>query len=156
MYYLTLIQIINKFNAGGMHPYANSPTGKPKTTNATSTLRELGMEGFVAGREKDLGGKIVPKLRNRLLRASANGLASAGQAWAGWKGVKNQLSQVSTKTVLYAGTGDALFNDGAMKAAEEMQNARFISVPRISHDAGFAASRTVLEHLDGFLDRTTD
>ena len=149
-------QLIKRFISGGMHPYGNSTTGEPQTTNATSTLRELGMEGFVAKREKDLGGKIVPKLRNRLLAASANGLASAGQAWAGWQGVKAQLSQVSTKTLLYAGTGDALFHDGAMQAAEEMQDASFISVPRISHDAGFAASRTVLEYLDGFLDRRTD
>lgn len=143
---------IERFIAGGMHPYGNSTTGEPRPTTATAELRERGMEGFVEEREKDLGGKIVPKLRNRLLAASATGLASAGEAWAGWQGVKDKVGQIATQTLLYAGTGDTVFHDGARQAADEMPNASFISVPRISHDAGFAASRTVLSSIEQFLD----
>ncbi|MBT3942147.1 MAG: alpha/beta hydrolase [Chloroflexi bacterium] len=144
--------LISRFIAGGMHPYGNSTDGEPRPTKATSELRERGMEGFVEEREKDLGGKIVPKLRNRLLAASANGLASAGEAWAGWRGVADQVARIETQTLLYAGTGDTVFHDGAERAASEMSNASFISVPRISHDAGFAASRAVLGSIQEFLD----
>ncbi|MDP6824327.1 MAG: alpha/beta hydrolase [Dehalococcoidia bacterium] len=142
---------MSRFVAGGMHPYGNSPTGEPRPTNATAELRERGMAGFVEARELDLGGRLVPKLRTRLLAASANGLANAGEAWAGWKGVGERVGDIAIPTLLYAGTGDSGFHEGASRAADEMPDARFVSIPGISHDAGFASSRTVLAAIGDFL-----
>lgn len=146
---------IDRFIAGGMHPYGNSPGDDgargPRPTKATSELRAGGMEGFIEARERDLGGRLVSKLRNRLLTFSASGLASAGEAWAGWEGAGDHVADIKTPTLLYAGTGDTVFHDGASRAADEMPDARFVSLPGMSHDAGFASSRKALEAIGDFL-----
>ncbi len=142
---------LRRFIAGGMHPFGSSPTGEPRPTKATAELRERGMEGFIEARELDLGGRLVPKLRARLLSKSAIGLANAGEAWAGWKGVGERIGNIAIPTLLYAGTGDTGFHEGASKGADEMLDARFVSIPGISHDAGFASSRTVLAAIGDFL-----
>ncbi len=146
---------IDRFVAGGMHPYGTPPdtngTRGPRPTKATSELREGGMEGFIKARERDLDGRLVPKLRNRLLTFSASGLASAGEAWAGWEGVRDHVAVIKAPTLLYAGTGDTVFHDGAKRAAHEIPDARFVSIPGISHDAGFASSRKALEAIGDFL-----
>jgi pimeloyl-ACP methyl ester carboxylesterase len=146
---------VDRFIAGGMHPYGNPPdndgTRGPRPTKATSGLREGGMEGFIEARERDLGGTLVPKLRNRLLTFSASGLAFAGEAWAGWEGVSDHLADIKAQTLLYAGTGDTAFHDGARRAAGEMPDACFVSIPGMSHDAGFASSRKALEAIGDFL-----
>jgi pimeloyl-ACP methyl ester carboxylesterase len=143
---------INRFIAGGMHPYGNSTTGDSTPTEATAELREQGMLGFIENRERDLGGRLVPKLRSRLLEASATGLAAAGEAWAGWTGVGDHISDLPVSTLLYAGTGDTIFHDGAARAADEMPDARFVSIPGMSHDAGFAASKKAFAAIGDFLD----
>jgi pimeloyl-ACP methyl ester carboxylesterase len=146
---------IDRFIAGGMHPYGNPPnnggSGGPRPTKATSELREGGMEGFIEARERDLGGRLVPKLRNRLLTFSASGLAFAGEAWAGWEGVRDHVADINAPTLLYTGTGDTVFHDGARRAADEMPDARFVSIPGMSHDTGFASSRKALEAIGDFL-----
>ncbi|MDP7515081.1 MAG: alpha/beta fold hydrolase [Dehalococcoidia bacterium] len=146
---------MDRFVAGGMHPYGSSPddaTGRPRPTKATVEFRERGIEGFIEAREADLGGRLVPKLRSRLLAASASGLASAGEAWAGWPGVDQKISDIQMETLLYAGTGDTVFHDGANRAAGEMPHARFSSIPHLTHDAGFASSRAILSAIGDFLD----
>jgi len=146
---------IGRFIAGGMHPYGNSRendgTRRPRRTKATSELREGGMKEFIEARERDLGGRLVSKLRNRLLTFSALGLAYAGEAWAGWEGVGDHVADLMVPTLLYAGTGDTVFHDGARRAANEMPDARFVSIPGMSHDAAFAASRKALEAIGDFL-----
>lgn len=142
---------VDRLIAGGMDPYGSSATGDPQTTSATTLLGERGMEGFVEERERDLGGRMVSKLRSRLLAADASGLAAAGGAWAGWKGVGDRLGEIGVETLLYAGRADSRFHEGAGRAALEMPNARFVSIPGISHDAGFASSRTVLASINDFL-----
>ena len=109
------------------------------------------MEGFIEARERDLGGRLVPKLRDRLLTFSASGLAFAGEAWAGWEGVSDHLADIKAQTLLYAGTSDTAFHDGAKHAADEMPDARFVSMPGMSHDAGFASSRKALGAIGDFL-----
>ena len=146
---------IDRFIAGGMHPYGNSAgdydAHRSRPTKATLELQAGGMEGFIEARERDLGGRLVPKLRNRLLTFSASGLAFAGEAWAGWEGVRDHLADIKAQTLLYAGTGDTAFHDGAKHAADEMPDAHFVSIPGMSHDAGFASSRKALETIRDFL-----
>jgi pimeloyl-ACP methyl ester carboxylesterase len=146
---------IDRFIAGGMHPYGNTSgdygAHRPRPTKVTSELRTGGMEGFIEARERDLGGRLVPKLRNRLLTFNASGLAFAGEAWAAWEGVSDHVAGIKTQTLLYAGTDDAAFHDGAKHAADEMPDACFVSIPGMSHDAGFASSRNTLKALSDFL-----
>jgi pimeloyl-ACP methyl ester carboxylesterase len=61
------------------------------------------------------------------------------------------VAVIKAPTLLYAGTGDTVFHDGAKRAAHEIPDARFVSIPKISHDAGFASSRKALEAIGGFL-----
>ncbi|MDA1257359.1 MAG: alpha/beta hydrolase [Chloroflexi bacterium] len=142
---------VDRLIAGGMHPYGTSTTGRPRPTRMTTLLRQRGMKGFVEERGRALGGKLVSGLRNRLLSGDAEGLAAAGEAWAGWIGVGEQADQITRETLLYAGTADPDFHDGAKRAAAEMPNARFVSLPGMSHDAAFASSRTVLASLADYL-----
>lgn len=147
---------LDRLIAGGMHPYGSSAIGRPQKTSATVLLKQRGMKGFIDARERDLGGKMVPKLRERLLAANARALSAAGEAWAGWKGVGERVREIQTDTLLYAGTGDLKFHAGASRAAVDMPNARFVSLPGITHDAGFASSRAVLGSIDSYLDEFGD
>ena len=146
---------LDRLIAGGMHPYGSSASGRPKKTNATGLLRQQGMQGFIDERERNLGGRLVSKLRDRLLAADAGALAAAGEAWAGWKGVGERVGEIDVDALLYAGTADPDFHEGARRAAVEMPNARFASLPGVTHDAGFASSRTVMASVNSFLDRSS-
>ncbi len=141
-----------RFIAGGMHPYGSSVAGRPQKTSTTELLRQRGMRGFVDERERSLGGRLVPKLRERLLAANADVLSAAGEAWAGWRGVGERIGEIAVNTLLYAGTDDSNFHEGASRAAVEMPNARFVSLPGITHDAGFASSRAVMTSINAYLD----
>ena len=149
---LTSPDRLDRLIAGGMHPYGSSATGRPQKTSATVLLCKRGMEGFIEERERALGGRLVSKLRSRLMAADAAALSAAGEAWAGWKGIGERVGEIDVDALLYAGAADSRFHDGASRAAVEMPNARFVSLPGMSHDAAFASSPTILPSIHAFLD----
>ncbi|MFW6175171.1 MAG: alpha/beta fold hydrolase [Chloroflexota bacterium] len=140
-----------KLVCGGMHPYRATAGRQQWVGETVRLLREQGMEGFVERRERELGGRLAGGMRDRLLSADAIALAAAAEGWLHWDGLEGGLDKLRMPSVLYAGEGDDAFHDLAMRAAEEMPEADFISLPRLGHDAAFASSRTVLAALGGHI-----
>jgi 2-succinyl-6-hydroxy-2,4-cyclohexadiene-1-carboxylate synthase len=126
---------------------------------AALVLRE-GVAAFVARWEehptlsglRNLPGPLASALRERRLRSSAAGLASAlrhlgaGAQPPLW----NELPGLRTKALLLAGEGDAKFSDVARRMAEGIAGARLRLLPGCGHSPHLEAPARYAEALAGF------
>lgn len=135
---------------GGMHPYGD-PTGRP---NARVAPLRQGMKAYLVWIESTGQAAISPERRARMLAADAEALADAAAATDGYRHQPEALACLTAPTLFYCGEADSLY-DGARRAAGEVPDARWVSLPGLNHGQASARGDLVLPHVLPFLAAVT-
>jgi pimeloyl-ACP methyl ester carboxylesterase len=137
-------QRVDRLVIGGQHPFARDQSG----------FRQWLREGMTGGREtlisafEKMAGPISDVYAARLRAADL-------QAWLASVedrvGIEDMLGTMAMPCCLYAGEADPIFAQTKL-ASERIPNARFFSLPGLSHLQTFVESGGVLEPVTEFLD----
>jgi pimeloyl-ACP methyl ester carboxylesterase len=136
-------QRVDRLVIGGQHPFARDQSG----------FRQWLREGMTGGREtlisafEKMAGPISDVYAARLRAADLQAwLASAEDR----VGIEDMLGIMAMPCCLYAGEADPIFTQTKL-ASERIPNARFFSLPGLSHLQTFVESDRVLEPVTEFL-----
>ncbi len=113
------------FVLGGQHPYGQSMEG------ARAWLRvgeESGPQAFIDLWEREVG-TLSPTERERM---QTYDFAAMGLAAQDREGIEPSLASLRVPCLLFAGTNDEVY-DRARRAARQIPNARFASLPGLRH-----------------------
>jgi pimeloyl-ACP methyl ester carboxylesterase len=136
-------QRINKLIIGGQHPYARDQSGfRHWLTHGIAD----GPDALVAA-FSSMVGSVPADYAARLREADLHAWLAAVEDRAS---IEDVLDTMTMPCCLYAGEADPLFAQ-AKSASERIPNARFFSLPGLSHFAAFVESRTVLPRAMDFL-----
>jgi pimeloyl-ACP methyl ester carboxylesterase len=134
----------------GNQPYAwdlETPTARA-VAGAIAASRQRGMEGFVEAFESGLGHRLPEP--DRTWTIELNDPAALEAAWqsAHLEGpISKGLSAWQLPCLISAGEADEMHDD-AKRAAEEIPDARFVSIPGLSHITAFSeADELLLPHI---------
>ena len=128
---------------GGQHPYARDQAGLRQLVRAGINQ---GRDTLVAAFEK-MAGPISSADAARLRSADLEAYLAAAQDRVS---MEDMLGAMSMPCCVYAGEADPLFAQAKM-AAGLIPNARFFSLPGLSHLQAFVESSSVLPHVTEFL-----
>jgi pimeloyl-ACP methyl ester carboxylesterase len=132
---------------GGAHPYARDQAGYRQLVR--EGLTGGGGDALVAGFEK-MGGPISDAYAARLRAADLNAFLAAASDRGS---MEDMLGTIAMPCCLYAGEADPLFAQ-AKSVCERIPNARFFSLPRLSHLQAFVKASRVLPQVMEFLGAT--
>jgi pimeloyl-ACP methyl ester carboxylesterase len=131
---------------GGQHPFARDQAG------FRQMIREGiagGANAFVAAFVK-IAGRISDACAARLRAADLEAYLAAAQDRVG---IEDMLGTMAMPCCVYAGDGDPMFSQTKL-ASERIPNARFFSLPGLSHLQAFVESGSVLPQVMEFLSAT--
>jgi pimeloyl-ACP methyl ester carboxylesterase len=134
---------VNALVIGGQHPFARDQAG----------FRQWVREGITQGRDtfiaafEEAAGPIPSAYAARLRTADLEAYLAAAQDRVG---MEDMLGAMAMPCCVYAGEADPIFAQARM-ATEDIPNARFFSLPGLSHLQAFAESSSVLPHVVEFL-----
>lgn len=130
----------SSFIIGASHPYERS-------METTRRLLGQGMEAFLAPFESVMAEPFKDDVKARLLSSDVRSvLASSGDR----PDMKELLPTMTMPCLVYAGESDPLYPD-VERAARQLPNGTFFSLPEIGHYEGFARSDLVLPYVTKFL-----
>lgn len=135
---------INKLVIGGQHPFARDQSGFRQWIR--QGMAE-GPDAFVAA-FKNMVGPIPETYAERLRTADLQAWLAAVEDRVG---VEDVLETMTMPCCLYAGDADPLFAQ-TKSASERILNARFFSLPGLSHVQAFSESQAVLPRVMEFLE----
>jgi pimeloyl-ACP methyl ester carboxylesterase len=129
---------------GGQHPFARDQSG----------FRQWLREGIAGGRDTLIS--AFEKMVGPISDVYAERLRTADlQAWLASVedrvGIEEMLGGMTMPCCLYAGEADPAFAQAKL-ASEQIPNARFFSLPGLSHLQAFVDSHRVLQPVTEFLD----
>ena len=144
----------------GIQDSAERDRRRAEDTGLASLALREGVAAFVARWEehptlwglRDLPAPLASALRERRLRSSAAGLASAlrhlgaGAQPPLW----DELPRLRVPTLLLAGEGDAKFSEIARQMAERIPDARLRLLPRCGHSPHLETPARFAEAIAGF------
>jgi pimeloyl-ACP methyl ester carboxylesterase len=140
--------------AGGYTPYANYTE---KEAEYLAYLRagmvlavEHGMEAWIKAVEAEIGAPLPPLFRARFARNEPRAVLSCFDAALSWPGVGGILKSSTLPCLLYCGDLDA-FHPGVQKAAQELPNAEFVSLPGLDHVGAMVSPDLILPSAARFL-----
>jgi pimeloyl-ACP methyl ester carboxylesterase len=133
---------INSFIIGASHPYERS---------METARRRLGqgMEAFLAPFESAMSEPIEDEIKARLL---SNDVQAVIASTRDRPDMREVLAAMTMPCLVYAGESDPLHPD-VERAARQLPNGTFFSLPDIGHYEGFVRSDLVLPYVTKFLAR---
>ena len=137
---------IASFVLGGMAPDARDP----EPLNRRAQALRAGMEPVVAASEIQAGERMAEPRRSTLLANDAEALAELTLAIRDTPSLEDGLAPAMQPCLIFAGDQDPV-HDFAQRAAEQIPNGSFVSLPGLAHLAGFQRSDVVLPHVTEFL-----
>jgi pimeloyl-ACP methyl ester carboxylesterase len=139
-------QRINALVIGGQHPFARNQAG----------FRQMIREGIGSGGDAfitafvKMAGPISDAYAARLRAADLEAYLAAAQDRVG---MEDMLTGMAMPCCIYAGEADPAFAQ-TRSASEQIPNARFFSLPGLSHMQAFVESGRVVRQVVEFLDAT--
>ncbi len=133
---------------GGMHPYAKPPESPMR--QYAETLRVGRAAGMVAGLEQRFGPE-PPARRARLLANDADALAADSTAMCAAPSFADALASLCIPVLIYAGDCDQPNHDNAERAATDIPQVTFVTLPGLEHMQGIVRSDLVIPHVRAFL-----
>ena len=124
---------------GAGHPYERS-------MEAARELLRRGIEEFLAPFESAMG-PIEPKVKARLLSNDVEALIALTKDRPN---LEELLPTMTVPCLMYVGERDPLFSD-VERAARQLPNGTFFSLPGLGHYEGYAKSELVLPQVKKFL-----
>ena len=125
---------------GASHPYERS----------MQTSRQLlgeGVEAYLASFESGMSEPIKPEVKRRVLSSDIRALMASSRDRPD---MEELLPTMTMPCLVYAGESDPLYAD-VERAANQLPNGEFFSLPGLGHYEGFARSDLVLPHVTKFL-----
>jgi pimeloyl-ACP methyl ester carboxylesterase len=135
---------VDRLVIGGQVPYARGIEG---TRQMVRTGIAEGNDAFATALEKRYGGEVTPERKERLRSADLVAWLAAAQDRPS---LEHILSGMRMPCLLYAGEADPLCAE-AKAASPLIPNARFFSLPGLSHAGAFQRSDLVLPRVRAFL-----
>lgn len=138
---------------GGQQPYpvdASTPAAR-MIMKALTAAQVEGMEALVAAMERFWGVRFPDAVREHLLANDPVALHAASTAMLTEGAVSEALGKWEVPCLIFVGVRDADFHDQARRAAEEIPNARFISLEGLDHLGAETAERGLLSAVLEFL-----
>ena len=129
---------------GGQHPYKQSMTGLRKLVQYGV---ENGPEAFIAIWEENFGTLSFNKAKERMLKYDYRALLVAAQDR---ESLGDVLTAMDMPCLLYAGEMDEVYPI-AKKCAQQIANAKFVSLPGLGHGGAISRSDEILPHIHAFL-----
>lgn len=137
---------------GGMHPYPRGPQGSAgsRRPDRIAAFRQ-GMQHYYETIVKpELAQPLPPERLARLLSNDGEALAAFMEAQATWIGQEAALAHMAAPALLYAGDADPL-HEGVARAAAQLPQGRFVSLPGLNHAQASERADAVLPHVLPFL-----
>ncbi|MCH8185389.1 MAG: alpha/beta fold hydrolase [Chloroflexi bacterium] len=125
---------------GAGHPYERS-------MEAARELLRRGIEEFLAPFESAMAEPIEPKVKARLLSNDVEALIALTKDRPN---LEELLPTMTVPCLMYVGERDSLFSD-VERAARQLPNGTFFSLPGLGHYEGYAKSELVLPQVKKFL-----
>ena len=125
---------------GAGHPYERS-------MEAARELLRRGIEEFLARFESAMAEPIEPKVKARLLSNDVEALIALTKDRPN---LEELLPTMTVPCLMYVGERDPLFSD-VERAARQLPNGTFFSLPGLGHYDGYAKSELVLPQVKKFL-----
>jgi len=125
---------------GAGHPYERS-------MEAARELLRRGIEEFLAPFESAMAEPIEPKVKARLLSNDVEALIALTKDRPN---LEELLPTMTVPCLMYVGERDPLFSD-VERAARQLPNGTFFSLPGLGHYEGYAKSELVLPQVKKFL-----
>lgn len=139
---------------GGTDPYED-PSERKRTLafyRKVYCMSEPARQEFVMSMfEKNLGPRLTPQLRSRLMANDFEALiALLSNDWT--RGLEKTLPTINVPCLVFAGEADYTYL-GAKKCADSLPDATFVSFPSLGHIETRYRSDLVLPHIIRFLGR---
>lgn len=118
----------------GNQPYEwdlSSPVAQAVAAGVDASTSS-GMEGFIEAFEAGLGERFPEPARTFELRNDARAMEAAWRSVLAEVAISEDLSTWQVPCLIYAGTADEM-HDAARRAADEIPNATFLSLPGHTH-----------------------
>jgi pimeloyl-ACP methyl ester carboxylesterase len=134
---------VDRLVIGGQHPYARSMEGFRQIVRVG--IKE-GPDAFLRGLEQMVG-TLPSGFKRRLAEADLEALLAVAQDRIG---LESMLARIAMPCCLYAGEADPIFNEAKL-ASGLIPNAKFFSLPELTHVQAFARAELVLPLVTTFL-----
>ena len=105
--------------------------------------------------EQQQSGPIPEPVRSAYLANDAEALVASTLATRDERGLDEGLDRVAVEVLVYCGSRDA-GHELAMRSAEEMPHAEFVSLDGLDHMQAMQQVGAALPHISRFLARVTD
>jgi pimeloyl-ACP methyl ester carboxylesterase len=135
---------VERLVIGGQHPYAR----------VREALRQMvrtgiagGAEAFIAAAEKMWGFTATPKVRDNLCSQDLEALLAMTEDTPG---LEHVLPQMQMPCCIYSGEADPVCGE-AQAASRLIPNARFFSLPGLTHAGAYQRSDLVVPKVGAFL-----
>lgn len=148
----------SSFIIGGTHPYDNRAEKLANAQEHIQMLEKQTTEEFIIGLEaylKSLNLPVFsPYMKTAMLRHDIPALIAWRRGFAEWPGFEETLGKISVPCLLYSGDKDDCFEQ-AQKAAREIPDAAFVSIPGGDHLEGGTWVNILAPHIRELLNRTS-
>jgi pimeloyl-ACP methyl ester carboxylesterase len=128
---------------GGQHPYRQDMAGLRQLVRYGV---ENGPEAFIAMWEENFG-TLSLKAKERMLKYDYEALLSVAQDR---ESLEDVLTAMNMPCLLFAGEMDEIY-PLAKKCAQQIVNAKFVSLPGLDHGGAIRRSDEILPHINTFL-----
>jgi pimeloyl-ACP methyl ester carboxylesterase len=143
---------------GGMHPYDDSAGHSIWSQAQIQHLQTQTSADFVAGMESFLMSinlpAFSPQMKSRMLTHDVQALMAWARQYAEWPGFEIVLSAITLPCLLYAGENDWSYAQ-VQKAAQEMPDATFVSIPNGQHNEDGTWVSILAPHIKALVTRAT-
>jgi pimeloyl-ACP methyl ester carboxylesterase len=135
---------------GGNAPFGIGGDGPIRTGVTAAFASGKGIQGFIAALERIA--PIPEAVRSSLLQNDEQALAAAWAAAMAEGPVATNLLSWDLPCLIYAGTQDEDFFEGAKRAADQIPGARFVAIEGKNHISAHANVDDVLPHIKAMID----
>jgi pimeloyl-ACP methyl ester carboxylesterase len=134
------------FIIGGAHPYVLDQN----ELEADLRLFRKGISSMIASMEEASGSRMTPDRRSSLMANDSEAIVALFSASHWRTSLEDALPNMTMPCLIFAAEADPLY-PGAKKCAESLSNARFISLPGVSHFGVLSKSQILLPQFTSFL-----
>jgi len=134
---------------GGAHPYKPNAAEQADIDSGIQIWKK-GKEALIAEAEKQLGSKMTPGLRARLMASDPEAIVALMSSQDFTRSLEDVLPTIRIPCLVYAGEADLSYS-GAKECVKSMGNATFVSLPSLDHGEAIYQSNVVLPYITKFL-----
>jgi pimeloyl-ACP methyl ester carboxylesterase len=138
---------------GGNHPYKPNADEQAELDSMIQ-LYKRGKDALVADVEKQLGPKMTPAIRTRLLASDSEAIVAMLSSELSTCSFEEVLPTMKMPCLFYAGENDEAYS-GARQCVKSMPNAIFVSLPGLGHRDAIIQSNMTLPHITKFLEKVS-